>query len=443
MGKTANSTTPDGPGQVGTKCPFARVQALDDVMTLVRSRTAVDRSPELFAAIDADPINGEINLREFLSGSFTFVEGDSHRQRRKIMNRLVRPDALEEIREDIIVPEARRLMARLLAQPDADGVFRFDLVEYLERVFINFTARLIGLVEVESDERTRVLRSCAGPIAAGTSSGFLADRSAANERALAAKQRYVEEFFLPSLRWHQDMRARVDAGEVSDDAIPSSFLKFVAAHAHPNWEDVAGVIVESTNLFAASVGTSTQSVVHTVDFLQEWFRTHPEDYEDRSDVTFLLNALQETIRLRAPFSPYTTRLALEDHVLSDGTQVCAGQELHIEWVAANRDQKVFGEDANEFNPRRPSPSNGVQRFGVGFGVGAHQCLGMRVVVGNDGLGGSHVKVLQGLVAAGVRPDPDNPPVELKKNMDKFSLVDIPRYISYPAVFPEWQGSPGG
>ena len=420
----------------GSGCPFVRVREMEDVATLVRSRTAVDRSPELFASIDSDPVNGEINLREFLSGSFTFVEGESHRQRRRIMNQLVRPDALEEIREVVIVPEADRLMSQLRADPDSDGVCRFDLVEFLERVFVNFTAKLIGLIDVDSDERTARLRSCAGPIAAGTSSGFLENRTAVNEKAIAAKQRYVDEFFLPSLAWHQQMISKISAGELRDDDVPSSFLKFVAKRAHPAWDDIDGAIVESTNLFAASVGTSTQSVVHTVDLLLEWFQRHPEDYKDRNDITFLLNALQETIRLRAPFSPYTTRLALEDHVLSDGTEVRAGQELHIEWVAANRDRKVFGEDANEFNPRRPSPANGLQRFGVGFGVGAHQCLGMRVVVGNDGLGGSHVKVLQRLMVAGVRPDPDSRPTELKKNMDKFSLEDIPRYTAYPVIFPE-------
>jgi hypothetical protein len=36
--------------------------------------------------------------------------------------------------------------------------------------------------------------------------------------------------------------------------------------------------------------------------------------------------------------------------------------------------------------------------------------------------------------AGVRPDPDNPPVGLQKDMSKFSIEDIPRYTKYPAVF---------
>jgi hypothetical protein len=60
--------------------------------------------------------------------------------------------------------------------------------------------------------------------------------------------------------------------------------------------------------------------------------------------------------------------------------------------------------------------------------------GLRVVVGNDGSGGAHVMLLKKLMDAGVRPDPDNPPVGLKKDMDKFDVEDIPRYIKYPAIF---------
>ena len=134
--------------------------------------------------------------------------------------------------------------------------------------------------------------------------------------------------------------------------------------------------------------------------------------------------------MRAPFAPYQTRRSLEDNTLADGTHVHPNQELHIEYVLANRDTELFGADANVFNPRRQSPADGTPRYGVGFGVGAHQCYGLRVVVGNDGKGGVHVELLRKLMAAGARPDPGRPPVELKKDMSKFLAEDIPRYLQY-------------
>lgn len=57
----------------------------------------------------------------------------------------------------------------------------------------------------------------------------------------------------------------------------------------------------------------------------------------------------------------------------------------------------------------------------------------RVVLGIDGSGAAHVELLRLLFLAGVTPDPDRAPVDLKKDMDKFCVEDIPRYTSYPAV----------
>src|ERR1700722_1577514 len=125
----------------GSKCPFAPVNRLADVSKLLRSKTAVTHSPDLFAGRKSDEVNGEINVREFLGASMMYVEGDSHRLRRKLLNPLVRSDALQGIREEVILPEADRLMAVWTAEPDADGQYRMDLIEFLERVFIHFTAR--------------------------------------------------------------------------------------------------------------------------------------------------------------------------------------------------------------------------------------------------------------------------------------------------------------
>lgn len=425
----------NAPGVVdGAKCPFARVNDLEDISKLLRSKTAVTHSADLFAGRASDEVNGEINVREFLGASMMYTEGESHRLRRKLLNPLVRAEALQGIREDVVLPEADRLMTLWLAEPDADGKYRMDLVEFLERVFIHFTARLIGLIGMDSDERLKLMRSFAGPLSAGMSSAFLKDRDAVNEAALTAKRRYIEEFFEPSLRWHREMRAKVDSGEIADEDVPDSLLKLVAAGAAPEWRDEANAVVESTLLFAASVGTSTQSIIHTIDFLQTWFAEHPEDLERCGDPTFLLHCMQETIRLRAPFSPYTTRLSLEQNQLSDGTTIYPGQELHLEWVKANRDPDVFGADAIGFNPNRPTPADGTPRYGLGFGLGTHQCYGLRVVVGNDGTGGAHVMLLKKFMDAGVRPDPDNPPADLDKDMNKFDVEDIPRYTQYPAIF---------
>jgi cytochrome P450 len=419
-------------------CPVLRVNKFDDAIKFDRSQSILN-APEMFAAADDDPVNGSINVREFLEGSVVFMDGGRHRDRRKLLNRLLRPDALNAIREEVILPAAEQLLTERLAEPDSDGVYRMDLVDFCHRVFVHFTAKLIGLVGVDTDEGLTAMAALAGPIAAGTSSQFLEDRTAINEMALAAKQRYIEQFYQPARRHHQELLAKVQRGEMAAEDLPVNIMSFIVSGDELGYPDEQTSIVETTMMFAASVGTSTQSIVQTVDFLEEWLAQHPEDRALLTDEGFLLNALQETIRLRAPFSPYNTRMAAEDCVVA-GQEVMKGQEVHIERVAANRDTTIFGSDAGAFNPHRPSPEGSIHRFGLGFGSGAHQCFGLRVVLGNDGAGGAHVSLLRRLYEAGIAPDPNDEPVDLKKDMDKFSIENIPRYTKYPVVFRNWDAS---
>jgi cytochrome P450 len=409
-------------------CPFLRINRYEDALRFDRHR-AILNAAEMFAGVAEDPVNGEINVDEFLDGSVVFMNGPEHRERRKRLNTLLRPDALHAIREDVILPAAQRLLTDRLAEPDEDGVHRMDLVAFCHRVFIHFTAKLVGLVGVDTEERITALSECAGPLAAGASSQFLENRTAINEMALAAKRRYVEEFYRPS---------RQACEKLPEADRPVNIMRFIV-DGEPGYEDERQAIIETTMMFAASVGTSTQSIVQTFDFLEDWWSEHPEDRGLATDETFLLNALCETIRLRAPFSPYNTRMAAEDCEVA-GHEVTKGQEIHIERVAANRDTTVFGADAGAFNPHRPNPGLDQQRFGLGFGSGPHQCFGLRVVLGNEGTGGAHVRLLRYLYEAGIAPDPEHEPVDLEKNMDKFSIENIPRYIKYPVIFKNWAGA---
>ena len=120
-------------------CPFLRINRYEDALRFDRHR-AILNAAEMFAGVAEDPVNGEINVDEFLDGSVVFMNGPEHRERRKRLNTLLRPDALHAIREDVILPAAQRLLTDRLAEPDEDGVHRMDLVDFCHRVFIHFTA---------------------------------------------------------------------------------------------------------------------------------------------------------------------------------------------------------------------------------------------------------------------------------------------------------------
>jgi hypothetical protein len=157
--------------------------------------------------------------------------------RRRMLNHLLRPDALTLIREEIIIPASEQLLAQRLRMPSVDGLYRMDLVEFRERVFPHFTAKLIGLVDVDSDEQMAELRTCAGPLAAGASSQFLDDRTAINEVALAAKRRYVEEFYNPSRGEYERLRTEVAAGRLDRSEIPVNIMSLIADGADPAYLD--------------------------------------------------------------------------------------------------------------------------------------------------------------------------------------------------------------
>src|SRR5688500_8232053 len=78
------------------------------------------RSPRMCPeqATENAPISG---------GVLTTTHGASHTRRRRIMNRLVRPAALEHYRDVLLLPALRAQLADLYANPDPDHVHRADL----------------------------------------------------------------------------------------------------------------------------------------------------------------------------------------------------------------------------------------------------------------------------------------------------------------------------
>ena len=245
----------------------------------------------------------------------------------------------------------------------------------------------------------------------------------------------VEEFYRPSLEYVRRQVARVAAGEIADESVPLSLLKMIVTGANPDYLDEEVAIREVILFFVATTGTSAQSVLSTIDYLSQWFEAHPEDRARIEDMEFISQALQEALRLRAPFVPYITRLARED-IEVDDVKIKAGDEIHA-WVArAGRDPAIFGSDSNDFNPLREIPDR-ISRYGLAFGTGAHQCLGLRAVLGNDGKSGSHMRMVQQLFRAGIRQNPDIPPQVLALKHDENQTDDIPTYITYPVILDNW------
>ena len=87
-----------------------------------------------------------------------------------------------------------------------------------------------------------------------------------------------------------------------------------------------------------------------------------------ADLALVPQAVEECLRWVTPVHAFC-RTATEDSVVA-GTAVEAGDYLCMLYASANRDERVFGDDASAFDVRRP-----VNPVHLAFGFGEHVCLG--------------------------------------------------------------------
>jgi cytochrome P450 len=410
------------------------IRDLTAMTALMRSKVAIEDAATTAQNRRCPTELGNINVNQFLEGILVMINGDEHRSRRKKLNRLVRPEELIRWRDEVAMPSVDRWLLNAASKRE-DDTLECDLADVAERVFLEFAAKFIGLDGVDTEEGMGRLRSCTTTIFAGMQASHFEDREQVTNDALEAKRIFADEYFRPSFAARRAEMAQVESGEIADEEMPLNLMKLILEGLDPSFEDEDAAIREALLMFVATTGTSVQAILSTVYFLHGWFEQNPGGRHRAQDPDFLAMALQEAVRMRAPWAPYLTRLATEDIEL-DGYDVRAGDEIHARLVSANRDPAVFGPDAGEFNPLREVPE-GVRRYGIGFGTGQHQCLGLRTVLGNDGKGGTHVFLLRRLYQGGMRMDPDTP-CEVLPMQDMDPSQEIPIYATFPVVLDGWE-----
>lgn len=90
-----------------------------------------------------------------------------------------------------------------------------------------------------------------------------------------------------------------------------------------------------------------------------------------ADPALIHNATQEIIRWQTPLA-HMRRTATQDTVL-EGQAIKAGDKLALWYLSANRDESVFGADADKIVVDRPNA-----RRHLAFGHGIHRCVGARL-----------------------------------------------------------------
>jgi len=366
-----------------------------DAVALIRYHDVVEvlRSSKLRPepSIENEAVSG---------GVLTTLHGQDHTTRRRIMNRLVRPAALEHYRDELLVPALIKQLRELKANPDPHGVYRANLVEFTRIPFVYFAAALAGF-DVRDPRRIHELLALVNAMGDHHRvKWFTGDHRPYIERGFEAKERFRDDYFGPALE-ACPYRPGSDVPPEQHDLI-----SLLAAEVDPQWGDKDLATREAfTSVFAAGVNSSSTMMTNSLDELVDWLPRHPRQKHRLDDLEFLARVIQETLRLH-PTPPAFGRVAEEKITLTSGRTIEPGQWVTLFPSTANRDPDVFGPDPDAFDPDRDLPPT-VARYGTSFGGGSHQCLGLRVVLGNDGVG-SHAHVLRTLLRAGVQRDPDRP-----------------------------------
>jgi cytochrome P450 len=250
-----------------------------------------------------------------------------------------------------------------------------------------------------------------------------------------ALERFDEQFLEPSIRRRRQLLDEVAAGGRDPAELPNDVLTTLLRNQ--DHLDLPHDVIRREIAFYLQAGShsTANAFTHTVDELFCWAEEHPEDLEAaRTDRRFLQRCVHETLRLH-PASPVSWRKAVEPVILSDGTELPVGELVVLDLETANRDPRLFGDYADRFDPHRQL-AEGIPPWGHSFGGGVHACIGMELDGGlepdpdlppDEHLFGTVAVMVDAFLAAGGRPDPQQPPV-----LDPTSVRT--HFSSYPVVF---------
>lgn len=379
---------------------------------------------------------GGADRREFLGDCLLMLDGDHHLEKKQRYSALFTKGAMTFYETQLLDPVIEQVMSELQTHKGKDGLARTDLVPLIRIMLHRIAARVVGVDDVNTPERTerfRILVTRMGEAqAARFTKGEIGDVVKAGRQTLAT---LIDEFLRAPLERRQALVRRCQAGELPKEELPKDLLTLICLHGddvRPGDEaHYAYVFRECSFFLAASTQTTSHELPHVVVHLCHWLGEHPEDAPKLRDPAFLRLAAGESLRLHQT-APVKLRIATRDVTLaSSGRQVAAGEQVALLAPFANLDTDVFGPDALAFNPYR-TPPKGVQPWGLTFGAGVHSCLGRSLVTGlmnradaKSGTEGTMVKILKVLFHHGVELDPDDPPKFMARSYhDAYESVPI-------------------
>lgn len=296
------------------------------------------RHPDVYSSFDGLALDGPdtemINM--MLSGSIICTDPPVHRDLRRLLLDVFKPTAMANL-EATIRSHARELLDRVpVGEP-------FDLVE---TVAAPLPTWVVGeLLGTPPSERVRLEHLVDAMVAYSDAGAGFDDTGAA---AMMAGMTFFGEL----------VEARRAA--LGPDLV-SAFLSGLVQGRPLE----SGEVMQSTYVLLVA---GTETVRNVVSNGIVALAQHPEQLRRLREQPALLEpAIEEILRWITPVN-YFTRSATRDAELA-GAEIQAGDKVMLHFAAANRDESVFGTDADNFRiDRDPNPH-------LAMGVGEHYCIG--------------------------------------------------------------------
>ena len=366
--------------------------------------------------------DGEVIMDQVL----VCLHGEEHKKRRKLENKIFTREVFKYYENEVFP----RTINETLEPYKESG--KMDLVDYGFRVLLNLTADFSGVDRPEKTKKeTETLLGLLKIFASGaTLHHSTRDHEEVKNEVRNALKNFDEQFLKPSI----ERRKSLIKKQAYED-LPSDILTVLLMNEDDLNLPYDVLQREIAFYLLAGAQTSIHSLVHVFHEIHDWIKKNPEKkIKLKDDPIFVQKCFLESTRLH-PSSPIALRKPVCPVKLPDDKEANLGDSVVIDLYNSNRDKKVFGEDADKFNPYREPPS-GQNLYGLSFGLGMHSCIGRNLAAGvnskpdtdpNNHHYGTVTMILRELISRDAIPDPNNKP----KMDDK---TKRPNWGYYPIIF---------
>jgi cytochrome P450 len=364
------------------------------------------------------------------------LHAEEHRKRRTAEMKVFRRDFFRNFEHEIIPG----IFTQVMSATDVDKV---DLVDLGYHFMVYLALNFAGIDRQDhSQEELDTMVAMLRMFGVAATLGQAKDRNieAATQEVRDTLNEFDRRFFTPSVVRRRKLLQQVAEGSLDDGALPMDVLTVLLADEDKLHLDRAMLLRETAFYFLAGAHTSVHSLSHAIHHLLTWCEDHPEARAQlQADPSLVQKFVHESFRLH-PSSPVSKRRVMTDMTLPNGEQAEVGDIVIVNLREANRDEALFGEDAQTFNPYR-GRTPGLSETGITFGIGMHACLGKNLAAGNLPVPnktidtqthqyGTVAWISHALLTAGIEKDPNAVPA-LDESIARETWLKYPVILQRP------------